>query len=137
MASFAAVFSATAAFGLAACAAYLDSQDAAAGGQPEGSVIITVDEEAGEVLAGGYSTGDMEEDGAKRALKIATDAIYHRFPTRALVDSVSLETQVVAGLNYRYRIEMGGAPDVRAIFEAIVFRDLDDTYELTSLTKLQ
>ena len=137
MASFAAVFSATAAFGLAACAAFLDGQGKGPRDLSGASGIETVDEERGEPLAGGYAAGDMQDEGAKKALQIATDAIYERFPTRALVDAVSLETQVVAGLNYRYRIEMGGSPDARAIFEAIVYRDLDDNYELNRLTKLQ
>lgn len=138
MASYAAIFAATAAFGLAACAAFLDEQDkvsASPGDEPAG--FETVSDPDAEMVTGGYGAGDLEEDGAKTALRIATDAIYERFPTRALVDTVSLETQVVAGLNYRYRIEMTGSPDARSIYEATVYRDLDDNFELTSLNKLQ
>ena len=64
-------------------------------------------------------------------------AIYKQYPTRALVDRVALETQVVAGLNYRFRVEMTGAPEARAIYSAVVYRNLDDDYELTTLDKLQ
>lgn len=90
-----------------------------------------------EILVGGYGPGDPAEPGAKLAYQMVEKAIYERYPTRALVDVVTLETQLVAGLNYRFRVEMTGAPDSRAIFSAVVYRDLSDTYELTSLEKLQ
>ncbi len=138
MASYAATFAATAAFGLAACAAFLDEQDKAGALPGDGSAgFETVAETEGEMVTGGYGTGDLEEDGAKTALSIATEAIYQRYPTRALVEAVTLETQVVAGLNYRYSIEMSGSQNARGIYEATVYRDLDDNFELTSLAKLQ
>lgn len=90
-----------------------------------------------DVIAGGYGDGNLNEEGAQTALRLVETAIYDRYPSRALIDQVSLETQVVAGLNYRFRIEMSGAPESRAIYEAVVYRDLEDSYELTSLTRLQ
>jgi len=90
-----------------------------------------------DIVVGGYGPGDASEPGAKLAYQMVEEAIYERYPTRALVDVVTLETQLVAGLNYRFRVEMTGAPDSRAIFSAVVYRDLSDTYELTSLEKLQ
>ena len=137
MASYAATFAATAAFGLAACAAFLDDKEARASSADTGETIETVAQDRPDMVVGGYGSGDMASPGARKGLQIATDAIYARFPTRALVETVSVETQVVAGLNYRYRIEMSGSPEARAIYEAVVYRDLDDNYELTSLTKLQ
>ena len=88
-------------------------------------------------IVGGYGPGDVAEPGAKIAYDMVEAAIYEQYPTRALVDQVTLETQVVAGLNYRFRIEMTGAPEARAIYSAVVYRNLDDAYELTSLDKLQ
>lgn len=137
MASYAATFAATAAFGLAACAAFLDDKQAGIASAETSEPFETVPEDEAEPVAGGYAPADMEAEGAETALRIATDAIHERYPTRAQVETVSLETQLVAGLNYRYRIEMSGSPQARAIYEAVIYRDLEDNYELTSLTKLQ
>lgn len=99
---------------------------------------ISEDVEGGwDQVVGGYGPGDVSEPGAKIAYDMVETAIYEQYPTRALVDKVALETQVVAGLNYRFRIEMTGAPEARAIYSAVVYRNLDDAYELTSLDKLQ
>lgn len=86
---------------------------------------------------GGYGPGDLSQEGAKTALALVETAIYERYPSRAMIETVELETQLVAGLNYRFRIEMSGAPESRAIYEAVVYRDLDDNYEITSLNRLQ
>lgn len=88
-------------------------------------------------LAGGYAPGDVSDPIAKAAYNMVQDAIYDQFPTRALVDVVTLETQVVAGLNYRFRVEMTGSADARAIYDAVVYRDLQGDLELTRLEKLQ
>ena len=90
-----------------------------------------------DVIAGGYGDGNLSEEGAQTALRLVETAIYDRYPSRAEIDQVQLEVQVVAGLNYRFRIEMSGAPESRAVYEAVVYRDLEDSYELTSLTRLQ
>lgn len=88
-------------------------------------------------IVGGYGPGDVSDPGAKIAYEMVEAAIYERYPTRALVDSVSLETQVVAGLNYRFRVDMTGSPEGHSVYQAVVYRDLDGSYELTSLDKLQ
>jgi len=88
-------------------------------------------------IAGGYAPGDVSDPTAKAAYAMVQDAIYDKYPTRALVDVVTLETQVVAGLNYRFRVEMTGSPQARGIYEAVVYRDLDGDLELTRLDKLQ
>lgn len=98
----------------------------------------TFDRAASEdVIAGGYGTGDLEDPATQTAYQIVLDAIAERYPSRALVEKKEVEVQVVAGLNYRFRIEMSGDPQTRAIYEAVVYRDLDDTYELTRLDRLQ
>lgn len=90
-----------------------------------------------QMIVGGYGAGDVSEPGAQTAYGLAQDAIYTAHPTRALVDKVELETQVVAGLNYRFRIEMTGSQDARDIYSVTVYRDLEGTYTVTDLTKLQ
>ena len=90
-----------------------------------------------DVIAGGFVPGDLEDEGAQTAFSLVQTAIYDRYPSPALVDTVQMDMQVVAGLNYRFRIEMTGAPESRAIYEAVVYRDLDDNYEITSLNRLQ
>lgn len=100
-------------------------------------VALEADTMGDDVIVGGYGPGDRSEAGAKIAYAIVEAAIYDQQPTRALVDSVDLETQLVAGLNYRFRVEMTGPAETRAIYRAVVYRDLSDNYELTSLTKLQ
>lgn len=100
-------------------------------------IFIELDPADYEPMPGGYGPGDPSEPGAKIAYEIVEAAIYDAFPSRALVDTVALETQIVAGRNYRFRVEMTGAPEARGIYEAVVFRGLDDSYELTRLEKLQ
>ena len=90
-----------------------------------------------DLIVGGFGPGDVADPGARIAYELVEEAIYTQYPTRALVDSVSLETQVVAGLNYRFRVEMTGSPEGRSVYTATVYRNLDDEYELTALDKLQ
>ena len=93
-------------------------------------------DEAGPI-AGGWTPAARTADGVAEAEAVALDAIYREHPTRALVDSVAAETQVVAGMNYRFRVEMTGAPAFRDIFEVVVYEDLEGTLEVTRLEQLQ
>ncbi|MEL6569873.1 MAG: hypothetical protein AAFQ22_15770 [Pseudomonadota bacterium] len=122
-----------------ACSAVQSNADdrAAEARGADGPVFVELDPADYEPMPGGYGPGDASEPGAKMAYQIVEEAIYEQFPTRALVDVVALETQVVAGINYRFRVEMTGAPEARAIYEAVVYRSLNDTYELSRLEKIQ
>ncbi|MEL6662302.1 MAG: hypothetical protein AAFR33_04795 [Pseudomonadota bacterium] len=113
------------------------NQQAQEAREDTGPTFVELDPADYEPLPGGFGPGDPSEPGAKVAYEMVVDAIYEQYPTRALVDVVTLETQVVAGLNYRFRVEMTGAPEARAIYQAKVYRDLEDTYEITSLEKIQ
>lgn len=84
------------------------------------------------MIVGGYSSSNLSDDGVKAAQAIAVNEIYTRNPTRALVDKVSAETQVVAGLNYRFTIVMTGG----AAYRVIVFRNLQGGMSVTSFEKL-
>jgi hypothetical protein len=83
-------------------------------------------------IVGGYAPADLAYETVKAAQTVATDAIYTRDPTRALVEKVEAEQQVVAGMNYRFVITMTGG----AKFGVTVFRDLDGKMEVTEYAKL-
>lgn len=83
-------------------------------------------------IVGGYAPANLEDETVKAAEKVATDAIYTRNPTRALVEKVEAEQQVVAGMNYRFTITMTGG----AKYGVTVYRDLDGKMEVTDYTKL-
>ena len=83
-------------------------------------------------VVGGYAPADVADASVKAALAVATDAIYTRNPTRALVETTEAEQQVVAGMNYRFVITMTGG----ARFGVTVFRDLDGKMEVTEYAKL-
>jgi hypothetical protein len=84
------------------------------------------------VITGGYAPADLADETVKAAQTVATDAIYTRDPTRALVEKVEAEQQVVAGMNYRFVITMTGGGK----FGVTVFRDLDGKMEVTEYAKL-
>ena len=96
-----------------------------------------IEEEPEDILVGGYVDADIDDEASLKAKNLMIDAIYKKYPTRALVDKVDMEIQVVAGLNYRFRVEMTGAQSTRDIFTGTVYRDIRDNYELTSLNKLK
>jgi hypothetical protein len=84
------------------------------------------------VITGGYSPASLNDEMTKAAQAVAVDAIYKRDPTRALVEKVEVEMQVVAGLNYRFVITMTGG----ARYDVTVYRKLDGTMEVTNYAKL-
>jgi hypothetical protein len=83
-------------------------------------------------VVGGYAPANLEDEMVKAAQAVATDAIYTRNPTRALVEKVEAEQQVVAGMNYRFTITMTGG----AKYGVTVFRDLDGKMEVSEYAKL-
>ena len=84
------------------------------------------------MIVGGYGASNLADEGVFFFNDTATTEIYTRNPTRALVDKVSAETQVVAGLNYRFTIVMTGG----AAYRVIVFRNLQGGMSVTSFEKL-
>jgi len=84
------------------------------------------------VITGGYSPASLHDEMTKAAQAVAVDAIYTRDPTRALVEKVEAEMQVVAGLNYQFVITMTGG----ARYGVTVYRKLDGSMEVTNYTKL-
>lgn len=84
------------------------------------------------VIVGGYGAADLADEDVKAAQALAVNEIYTRNPTRALVEKVSAETQVVAGLNYSFNITMTGG----ATYRVIVFRNLQGEMSVTDFEKL-
>ena len=72
------------------------------------------------VIVGGYAPADANDAQVKAAEKMAVDEIYKREPQRSLVENVTRESQVVAGMNYRFTIKMSGANR----YEVTVFNPL-------------
>lgn len=84
-------------------------------------------------VVGGYAPADLADEGVKAALAVATDAIYTRNPTRALVEKTEAQVQVVAGLNYAFDITMTGG----AHYKIVVYKPLGDAKpEVTSFEKV-
>jgi hypothetical protein len=83
------------------------------------------------VMTGAYGAADLNNEDVKAAQAIAVNAIYTRNPTRALVEKVNAETQVVAGFNYRFNIVMTGGTTYRIV----VFRSLQGEMSVTSYEK--
>ncbi len=96
------------------------------------AVVETTPPTPGPVMTGGYSPASLDDEMTKAAQAVAVDAIYTRDPTRALVEKVEAEMQVVAGLNYRFVITMTGG----ARFGVTVYRKLDSTMEVTEYARL-
>ena len=84
------------------------------------------------VVVGGYSPASLSDAGVEAAQALAEKEIYTRHPTRALVDKVSAETQVVAGKNYRFTIVMTGG----ATYSVVVFQSLQGEMTVSAYEKL-
>ena len=84
------------------------------------------------VITGGYAKADESTVGAKEAQALAVSEIYKRNPTRALVEKVEVEVQVVAGLNYAFDITMTGG----SRFKVVVYRDLQNQMKVTDYEKV-
>lgn len=83
-------------------------------------------------IVGGYAPADMNDPSVKAAYGLALSELYKRNPTRALDERKSAEQQVVAGMNYRFRIEMSGG----AVYSITVYRDLQGAMSVTDYRKL-
>ena len=99
---------------------------------PEAPPPETAQTTPAPMVVGGYGSSNPADEGVKAAQAIAVNELYTRNPPRALVDKVSAETQVVAGLNYRFTIVMTGG----AAYRVIVFRNLQGGMSVTSFEKL-
>lgn len=91
-----------------------------------------VREEREVVIVGGYGKADPAEARVKEAQDFAVAEIYKRNPTRALVETVDVKAQVVAGMNYAFDIRMTGG----AHFKVTVFRSLQNELSISNYEKV-
>jgi hypothetical protein len=84
------------------------------------------------VVVGGYSAASATDAMVQAAEKLAIDEIYKREPQRSIVETVTREQQVVAGMNYRFNVKMSGVNR----YEVVVFRSLQGEMSVTGFTKL-
>ena len=68
--------------------------------------------EAPKPAAGGYQPAQANDDIIKAAERLAVAEIYRRDPQRGILEQVTREQQVVAGMNYRFTIKMTGPKDL-------------------------
>ncbi len=104
---------ASAALTVSACASNPEPTPAPASGQP--------------VVVGGYAPAGGQEPGYAEAEALAIKTIYDRDPQRGIVKSKSGQVQVVAGLNFLFRIEMSSG----TIYNVTVYRDLQGNLSVT------
>jgi hypothetical protein len=86
----------------------------------------------GSPVVGGYVRANPSDPTLAEAERLAVDEIYRRDPQRSLVQSVTRETQVVEGMNYRFTVKMTGTNTYRIV----VFRPLDGAMSVTSFEKI-
>ncbi|MDP3736735.1 MAG: hypothetical protein Q8R02_05055 [Hyphomonadaceae bacterium] len=82
-------------------------------------------------VVGGYGPANLANPDVMAAEKMAVDEIYRREPQRSLVENVTREQQVVAGMNYRFTIKMSGQNSYRIV----VFKPLQGEMSVTSFEK--
>jgi hypothetical protein len=85
-------------------------------------------------VAGGYTDAgavNMADANQKAALDLVVAEIRKKFPQRGRVESSTVKTQVVAGLNYQFHIVMTGGN----AYDAVVYRDLQDHMSVTDLSR--
>ena len=78
-------------------------------------------------VVGGYAAANANDETVRAAEALAVAEIYKRDPQRGLVEQVTREQQVVAGMNYRFTIKMTGVNSYRIV----VFKPLPGQGEMT------
>jgi hypothetical protein len=86
------------------------------------------------VIVGGYAPADASDSDVKAAETMAIAEIYRREPQRSIVENVTRESQVVAGMNYRFVVKMSGVNR----YEVVVFKPLSGqgAMSVTGFSKL-
>ncbi len=98
---------------------------------PEGVVLGPTGTQT-HLIVGGFSPASPEDPNVAAAEKVAIDEIYRAEPQRSLVESVIRESQVAAGMNYRFTVRMTGGNAYRII----VHKPLQGELIITGFEKL-
>lgn len=83
-------------------------------------------------IVGGYGPADASNPDVAAAERLAVAEIYRTEPQRSLVENVTREQQVVAGMNYRFTIKMTGQNSYRVV----VFKPLQGEMSVTNVEKV-
>lgn len=90
-----------------------------------------------EMIVGGYSEFAADDAGIQEIEALAIDALYKAHPTRMLATITKRESQVVAGLNYRFVIGMGGGEgNYKKMYVVVVYQSLDGELEVTDIAEI-
>jgi len=88
-------------------------------------------------IVGGYAEADANDPFAREAEAAAIDALYTAHPTRMIATVTKREVQVVAGLNHRLEIGLGGGEgSYKKMYEVVVYQKLDGMLEVTSIKEI-
>jgi len=98
---------------------------------------VEADNEFAEPIVGGYAIADADDPSSSGAEAVAIEALYAAHPTRMIATVAKREVQVVAGLNHRFQIGMGGGDGAyKKMYEVVVYQKLDSTLEVTSIQEI-
>ncbi len=84
------------------------------------------------VIAGGWEKSVVDAE-ARQAAALAITAIRIKQPKAKLARITAVETQVVAGLNYRLHLTLAD----KSRWEAVVWKKLDREMEVVALTPIR
>ena len=85
------------------------------------------------MMVGGYGPANLDDVLVKQAEDFAIAELYKRFPSRATVEKVTAESQIVAGANYHFHIKMSGFSG--HAYDVLVFRSLQGELTLKDIQK--
>jgi len=95
-------------------------------------LVITMLAATGGVRMGGYVPVNVSDPGVQRAAGVAFEKVNEIINANFHSYSVlSAEQQLVAGLNYRIRMEFKNAAGFGEFHTVVVFKSLHDKYSLT------
>jgi hypothetical protein len=83
------------------------------------------------VIVGAFGSSGCDDANCRQAQALAVETIYAQDPQRGIVENSKAEVQVVAGLNYKFHIQMTGANR----YTIVVYRDLMGNLSVTSFQK--
>ncbi len=84
------------------------------------------------MITGGYGPASLDNEWVKAAQAVAVNEIYRVDKTSATVQTVEVQQQVVAGMNFRFDITLSD----NSRFGVTVYRDLQGGMQVTKFEKL-
>ena len=87
-------------------------------------------------LVGGYTAQDVNDPEIIEVANKAIEMLKEKTPDIELVQIISAATQVVAGLNYRFVLEVKTNNQIEK-WALVLYRRFDNTYTLTSCKKIE